>query len=196
ERVAQAAPGVTPGGWLRGRGWREGLWPEGDRPTRQALDAVVADAPVALRSQDGHSLWLNSAALAAADGDLAVPGGVVEVDDRGDPTGVLREESAWLFRRRHVFERIPDDEWRALLRPALKLAAERGVTAIHDKDGWLGALGHFQRLHREEALTLRVWQSLPHEQVDHLAELGVVSGLGDDRLRVGYLKAFMDGTLG
>src|SRR6266542_3006958 len=169
---------------------------EGTRSLEEALDAVSPDTPVALMARDGHSLWLNSAALAAADGDLAVPGGVVEVDDRGDPTGVLREESAWLFRRRYVFERIPDDEWRALLRPALKLAAERGVTAIHDKDGWLGALSHFQRLQREDALTLRVWQSLPHEQVDELCELGISSGLGDDLLRVGYLKAFMDGTLG
>jgi hypothetical protein len=196
SRVAGAVKAAPRGAWLRGAGWRSGEWSPPVEPTKESLDVVSPDTPVALMARDGHSLWLNSAALAAADGDLAAPGGVVEVDDRGDPTGVLREESAWLFRRRYVFERIPDDEWRALLRPALKRAAERGVTAIHDKDGWLGALGHFQQLHQEEALTLRVWQSLPHEQVDSLAELGVTSGLGDDLLRVGYLKAFMDGTLG
>ena len=48
----------------------------------------------------------------------------------------------------------------------------------------------------EQGLSLRVWQSLPHEWVDRLEQLGLRSGLGDDWLRVGYLKAFMDGTLG
>jgi predicted amidohydrolase YtcJ len=67
---------------------------------------------------------------------------------------------------------------------------------VHDKDGWLGALGLFGTLRREDALTLRVWQSVPHDLVDHLSALGMRSRFGDDLLRIGYLKAFMDGTLG
>ena len=79
----------------------------------------------------------------------------------------------------------------------LKVAAARGVGAIHDKDGWLGAPGDLRPARtRSEALTLRVWQSLPHDHVGRLAELGLRSRLGDDYLRLGYLKAFMDGTLG
>jgi len=70
------------------------------------------------------------------------------------------------------------------------------VTAIHDKDGWLGSLELFQRLHADGELTLRVWQSIPAERLPHLRELGVRSGFGDDLLRAGYLKVFMDGTLG
>jgi predicted amidohydrolase YtcJ len=70
------------------------------------------------------------------------------------------------------------------------------VTSVHDKDGWLGALAVWQELRREGRLTLRVWQSLPHDHIDALAEIGIRSGLGDDLLRVGYIKAFMDGTLG
>ena len=60
-------------------------------------------------ARDSHSLWLNSAALARANGDLEVPGGVVERDEHGEPTGVLREESCWTFRDRHV--EISDDEY-------------------------------------------------------------------------------------
>ena len=82
------------------------------------------------------------------------------------------------------------------MRPALRLAASRGVTSIHDKDGWLGALPRFQALRREDGLPLRVWQSLPAAKLDEIAEVGLASGLGDDYLRVGYIKAFMDGTLG
>jgi predicted amidohydrolase YtcJ len=70
------------------------------------------------------------------------------------------------------------------------------VTSVHDKDGWLGALGVWQELEQEGTLTLRVWQSLPHDHVDALAAMGLRSGLGSDLVRVGYIKAFMDGTLG
>jgi predicted amidohydrolase YtcJ len=154
---------------------------------------VTGDVPTALMARDYHSLWLNSAALAQADGQLLVPGGVVETDEHGEPTGVLREESAWHFRD-EVIE-SSEDEYLDAMRAGMKLANERGVTAVHDKDGWLGALSFWQRL-AEHGLTLRVWQSLPHEKADELADLGLRSGLGDGMLRLGYLKAFMDGTLG
>ena len=195
-RVAEAAATAEPGRWLRGTGWRDGDWSPPVEPTKEALDAVAPDMPVALMAKDGHSLWLNSAALAQGDGSLAVQGGVVEVDERGEPTGVLREESAWQFRARYVYGLTPDEEWLDAMREGIRIANSRGVTAIQDKDGWLGALGLFQRLEAEEALTLRVWQSLPHEQIDRLAELGISSRLGSDLLRIGYIKAFMDGTLG
>jgi predicted amidohydrolase YtcJ len=193
-RVAEAARGVQPGGWLRGHGWRSGEWTPSVEPTKEALDRVTGETPAALMAKDYHSLWLNSAALARADGDLQVPGGVVEVDERGEPTGVLREECAWHFRDTYI--RPSDDEMVEASRTALKLAAARGVTSVHDKDGWLGALRVWQRLRDEGPLTLRVWQSLPAGQVDVLAEVGIRSGFGDDFVRIGYLKAFMDGTLG
>ena len=195
-RVADAAASASGGGWIRGTGWRSGDWSPAVEPTKDALDSVTGDVPVALMAKDGHSLWLNSAALARADGSLAVPGGVVEEDEQGEPTGVLREESAWRFRERFVYRETPPAEWLDAMRAGLRLASSRGVTAVHDKDGWLGALALFQRLRDEDSLTVRVWQSLPHEHLDALADLGLASGFGDDLLRVGYIKAFLDGTLG
>jgi predicted amidohydrolase YtcJ len=193
-RVETAVAATEPGRWLRGRGWRSGDWSPEVEPTRQALDAVTGDTPAALTARDYHSLWLNTAGLAAANGDLAVAGGVVELDEAGEPTGVLREESAWSFRDRFLL--ASDDEYVDVMREGLKIVAARGVTAVHDKDGWLGAPRFWQRLAEEGALTLRVWQSLPHDFVGRLEELGFRSGLGDELLRIGYLKAFMDGTLG
>ncbi|MGZ4258577.1 MAG: amidohydrolase family protein, partial [Gaiellaceae bacterium] len=133
-RVRDALPG-SKGAWLRGRGWRSGDWSPAVEPTKEALDEVVSDRPVALMARDSHSLWLNSAALARANGDLQVPGGVVELDERGEPTGVLREESCWRFRDAYVD--ISDDEYVEAMRAGVRLAATRGVTAVHDKDGWL-----------------------------------------------------------
>ena len=91
---------------------------------------------------------------------------------------------------------MPEDEWVAATREGLRIAASRGVVAIHDKDGWLGAPGIFQRIADSDGLTLRVWQSIPHERLSEVEALGLHSGIGDDFLRLGYLKAFMDGTLG
>jgi predicted amidohydrolase YtcJ len=192
-RVRDALPQAS-GTWLRGRGWRSGDWSPPVEPTKHELDAIAPDRPVALMARDSHSVWLNSAALARANGDLQVPGGVVELDERGEPTGVLREESCWQFRDRYI--ETSDDEYVEAMRGGMKLAATRGVTALHDKDGWLGALRFWQRLDADEALILRVWQSLPAEKAGELADVDVRSGLGSPLLRLGYLKAFMDGTLG
>jgi predicted amidohydrolase YtcJ len=194
ERVRTALGQATPGGWLMGYGWRSGEWAEGREPSRTDLDPFTGDVPVALWSKDDHSLWLNSAGLARAAGDLAVPGGVVETDAHGEPTGLLREESAWRFRERHIH--VSQDEYVEAVRAGIALAHARGVTGVHDKDGWLGAVPIWQRLHAAGALTLRVWQSLPCELLPELEALGLRSGIGDDFFRLGYLKAFMDGALG
>jgi predicted amidohydrolase YtcJ len=192
EAVGRVADALPAQGWVRGIGWRDADWTE--PPTSAALDAIAPDTPVILTSKDYHSLWLNSAALAHAGGDLDAPGGVVERDAAGEPTGVLRENAAWRFRDRHAAPSM--DEMLTACRAGLPIAASRGVTAIHDKDGWLGSLELFQRLREAGELTLRVWQSIPAERLPHLRELGLRSGFGDELLRAGYLKVFMDGTLG
>ena len=194
ERVAAAAPQVEAGRWLRGTGWRSAEWSPSVEPTKEALDRVTGDTPTALMARDYHSLWLNSAALARANGDLEVEGGVVVRNAAGEPTGVLREECAWHFRDTHV--RPTEDELVEASRKGVRIAVSRGVTAVHDKDGWLGALGVWQRLREEGSLQLRVWQSLPADHVDNAAALQLRSGFGDDLVRIGYLKSFMDGTLG
>jgi len=192
EALSRVRARSTRGGWIRGQGWRSADWEI--QPTKEALDEVTGQTPAALWAKDLHSLWLNSAALALADGDLEVEGGVVERDGSGNPTGVLREEAAWRFRER--FPAVPEEEWIEVTRAGIKLASSRGVTAVHDKDGWVGASEIFQRVHERDGLTLRVWQSLPWKKLPELEALGLRSGFGDDYLRLGYLKVFMDGTLG
>jgi predicted amidohydrolase YtcJ len=165
-RVADAAGRVPPGRWLRGFGWTD------LEPSLEALDAVSGDVPVALLAHDWHSLWLNSAALAHARGDLARPGGEVDLE-----AGVLREEAAWSFRDR--FTLPAHEELVEATRAALPVAAARGVTAIHCKDGLIGSREVYADLADE--LPFRVWQSLPAKRLDE---------------RPDYVKAYMDGTLG
>jgi predicted amidohydrolase YtcJ len=193
-RVRAGMDALAEGRWLRGYGWRSGDWPGGREPTKEDLDAIVGERPALMISKDYHSIWLSSAALALAGGDLEVAGGVVERDANGEPTGVLREEAAWRFKERHV--KIAVDEYLDAMRAGIKLANARGTVAVHDKDGWLGAVGLWQAIEAQGGLNLRVWQSVPHERVGELKSLSLRSGLGSQFLRVGYLKAFMDGALG
>jgi len=186
--LAEAVDRIRASGWSRGYGWRDAEWPDGP-PTRRALDTISSE-PTAMWSKDYHSLWLNSAALALAGGDLEVEGGVVERDADGEPTGVMREESAWRFKDRYLT--ISAEEYVDAMRDGVKLAHARGVTCVHDKDGWLGAAGLWQAL----APQLRVWQSVPADKLPELRGLSLRSGIGSPLLRIGYLKVFMDGTLG
>jgi hypothetical protein len=188
--VRAATSQAGSGGFVRGLGWPAA----GFAPTREALDAVSGDVAVALVSRDWHSLWLNSAALARAGGKLDRPGGIVERDARGEPTGVLRETSAWAFYDTYA---LPGrDQIVAAVRDALPALAAEGVVAVHDKDGAIGALDVFRALRDAGELTVRVWQSLPAEQMDELAAAPERAAAPGARLRAGYVKAFMDGTLG
>jgi predicted amidohydrolase YtcJ len=128
--------------------------------------------PTALLAHDWHSLWVNSAGLSRARGDLERPGGEVDLE-----AGVLREEAAWSFRDR--FTVASHEEMVEATRAALPVAAARGVTAIHCKDGLIGSREVYAELRDE--LPFRVWQSLPAKRLDE----------GPD-----YVKAYMDGTLG
>jgi hypothetical protein len=194
ERVAERAATCVPGRWLRGLGWRAGDWSPHTEPTRHDLDRVAPGVPIVLMSRDYHSLWVSSAALEVAEGDLTIDGGVVEVDEHGEPTGVLREEAAWYFKDR--FAAPTHEEMVDACRAAMPLVAQRGVTAVHDKDGWVGALPVFGELKAAGDLGMRVWQSIPADRLSELAALGIPHGMGDDMLRAGYVKTFLDGTLG
>jgi predicted amidohydrolase YtcJ len=153
-------------GWLRGRGWREEDWPEGERPTLAALDEVTGEVPTALRAHDGHTLWVNSAALAAAG------------EEAGDDPGILREDAAWEFF--DTYAAASAQETLDAVRAGIPVAHAAGVTGVHDKDGARGAPEAFAALRDAGELALRVWQSVPDA----------------DPARGSYVKVFMDGTLG
>ena len=135
------------GTWIRGTGWRDAAWPEA--PTAAALDTVTGDTPAALWSKDYHSLWLNSAGLARAEGDLELPGGVVERDARAHPRAScarsLPGASATASSTSPRTSSSPPSG------RASRFANSRGVAAVHDKDGWLGAASIFGRIHETRA---------------------------------------------
>ena len=125
----------NPNGPVRGFGWRMDMFgPEG--PHRRDLDAILSDRPAVLFSIDGHSLWVNSAALALAgitrESPDPKPGfSFYARDAAGEPTGFVLEVAA-LLPVVHAVEPITVDLFRRLLAEWAPKAAAAGITAVFD----------------------------------------------------------------
>jgi predicted amidohydrolase YtcJ len=193
ERLANGGQGGDRR-WLRGRGWDRNRWRR--LPTARELDTATGDRPAALSSHDGHSLWLNSAAMTAVDltrATEAPPGGVIERDVDGQPTGVLFENAQDLVRKR-----IPEptvEDLAGAIRSALPRAAQAGLTGIHNIEDER-SLAAFKAIEAAGDLSLRVYHGVRRGQLRAARDLGLATGAGSDKLRIGPVKLFSDGALG
>jgi predicted amidohydrolase YtcJ len=194
RRVRDAVRGTAPGAWVIAQGTF------GARlPTRTELDHAAPDNPVLVR-ESMHLLAANSAALAAGGIDRAYVTPLesrVMRDDHGEPTGVVREGFD-LF----PFP-VPTIEWleRELPGVTRELFVEHGVTTIYELPASTDGMRAWQRLHRAGTmpcrLTLNPIVAPGHQPVIHSLDeylgLGLLTGFGDDWLRIGAVKLFVDG---
>jgi len=188
--------------WLLGGNWDHERTFAGRVPTAALLDKYVKDRPVFLRRYDGHMGVANTAALRAAGitrQTQDVAGGVIERDEQGEPTGVLRDNAMALVER--VIPEPTDEEIVEAVQAALKHAASVGVTGVDDMDGSSPEtrrrlLRVLQSLEREGRLTCRIHLRWPLARYRELAELGVAGWFGSAWLRIGGVKGFVDGSLG
>jgi predicted amidohydrolase YtcJ len=190
--TAGNAPDVSTD-WCIGRGWRDELIAR-QQARPDTLHDAAGERPCVLIAQDGHSIWITEHALLELGiswSDLELPGGVVERTPDGSPTGIVREASAAFIRERIPFPAPTTSQLARIVRDAARL----GVTCIHDLDGAAG-LRTWRALDRERGLQVRVVQHLLATDLPHAAALGVDGGFGSDRLRIGGIKVFLDGTLG
>ncbi len=202
SRVRDAAGQRAPGEWIMGQGWNETDWAERRMPTREVLDCAAPDHPVLLWRCDLHLAAANSAALAEAGIGADTPDppeGRIERDEQGEPTGILRELAINIVRR--AVAPPGADQVRDAFTAAAGALHRRGVTGIHDvrlmadRDGGR-AFRAFQRLDQEARLDLRAWVTLPGQRLDEIIGLGLRTGFGNDRLRIGHVKYFSDGGMG
>jgi predicted amidohydrolase YtcJ len=189
--------------WIVCQGWNESWWGERAFFTAQELDRVTqpGQPAIAYRS-DMHIAVANSAALryAGITPDTPnPPGGIIDRDPSGRPTGILRELATGL-----VKSQIPAPTQEVVLEMvhgALTELHRLGITAIHDqriKDANEGAtmLAIYTRLNQARQLSLRINCNIAAHQLPALVALGLRSGFGDDYLRLGHVKVFADGSLG
>jgi predicted amidohydrolase YtcJ len=209
DRIASAhvdrVEGGDGDGWLLGHGWSFAAISES--PRAEWLDAVAPGRPIALWSHDHHSRWLSARAIQqtglAAQPDP--PGGRIERDEEGRPTGVLYETAAGLPDAAIGTPTLGEVDW-AIGAYARELAS-LGVTSIHDpgplapEPALSSGPAHYRALAEGGHLPLRVVASVREEQLDRAIEVGFHSGrrFGDPergRYRDGWLKLFSDGALG
>ncbi len=200
KTLSEAEPGTD---WLLGHGWSTGTWPNRNLPTRQELDGITGDRPTLLWSADLHSAVGNTAALSLSgllNGErLEIEGGVIERDLDGSPTGWVKELAANAVR-----QAVPEPSRRQLADLLLEGAQELhsyGITGVCDQrikdqeDGRL-MLSTLQELEAEGAWKLRTSVNVAAHHLDLVLALGLTTGFGSERVRLGHLKLFADGTLG
>lgn len=197
QRIAARVKTAAPGEWVKGEGWDHTLWAEQKTPTRQDMDAVTGDHPGIFTRVDGHIAVANTAALKAAGitGQTQPPqGGQIDHDDKGEPTGILRETAMGLVQAK-VPAPTPAQRQRAA-ELALEDAARSGITSAQDFSDWQDFLV-YEHLEKEGKLTLRIAEWLPFDlPVEKLKEMRAHHPGSDPMLHTSMLKGFMDGSLG
>jgi predicted amidohydrolase YtcJ len=192
--VAQVSAGDS--GWVRGRGWSQDNWPDRVFPTAADLDAVISDRPVYLAHKSGHAAWVNSVALRLCRINATTadpPGGQIQRDAGGSPTGILFEDAIGLITD-HIPRPTPEGLV-AAMRQAQHHCWEVGLTGLHDFDG-RDCFVALQIMHERRELGLRVIKNVPVYRLEHALGVGLRSGFGDEWLRIGGVKIFADGALG
>lgn len=189
--------------WLLGGNWDHDRTFKGVLPTAALIDRSVANRPVFLRRYDGHMAIANTRALRLAGITAETPdppGGVIyRQPGSREPSGMLRDNAMNLVER--LIPPPGEAEIVEATRAALDAAKRVGVTSAQDMDGSGGGTRRilfrtYQQLARAGQLTLRVDLRWPLGEVDELVRLGAESGLGDDWVRIGGVKGFVDGSLG
>ena len=195
-RVRAAATRLPDGAWLQGRGYAETELAERRPPTRQELDAATGSRPAFVDHRGGHARVANSAALDAASlgPDTAdPPGGTLGRADDGTPTGLLTEAAMRLVADVQPPPSIDQREM-GILR-AQRVLISFGVTSLGAavNRGFADDLRAYARLQSTGRLHIRINEFLSLELLDAATRLGLSTGVGSDRLRIGPVKVFVDG---
>jgi predicted amidohydrolase YtcJ len=194
-RIREFGERLPAGSWITGGNWDHTLW-GGELPQRGWIDPVTSDMPVWIQRLDGHMGLANSVALRAANITRDTPepdGGTIVRDAAGEPTGILKDNAMELMARA-----VPDPGpalYDRALDAAMRYVAEQGVTSVHHMGTWAD-LAVFERAHAAGRLRTRIAVAVPLATWEKLRDTVRAQGRGDEWLRIGGLKGFVDGSLG
>jgi predicted amidohydrolase YtcJ len=198
--MAAAAAKLPPGPWVEGRGWDQTRWPGRQFPDARALDAAVADRPAVAQRVDGHAIWVNSAALKAANVDASTKdpeGGRILRRADGSPSGVLVDNAMALVNR--AAPKATDADRERWLKEGAAACARAGLTEVQDASGYDEAsVAALERLASRGELPIRVYATVSPapDSLPRSLSRGRRVGGGDDFLTIRAIKSYADGALG
>lgn len=184
--------------WIGGGDWNNDAW-GGEMPQKEWIDSVTGDHPLAITRYDGHVLLANTKALMLARISRSTPdpfGGTIIRSSSGEPTGVLKDEAMELVNK--IIPSHSEKQLSTYLEDASNHAISNGVTQVHD----VGMYGGFTELktyrdaHKKNQLKVRVYSFVPLQKWKQMADYVRENGKGDDFLKWGGVKGFVDGSLG
>jgi len=204
-KIAQFARSRKKGAWILNGNWDHERWSPVSLPTHALIDDVTSDNPVFISRSDGHMSLANSLAMNLAGVDehtKDVPGGVIVRDNAGRPTGVFKDAAKGLIER--VIPPPSEDEIVEAVKAAQDYAAQNGVTSVQDMGIYRGSSSEarknlmraYQTLYASGQLKVRISFHMPLKEWQKLEEVGIKAGFGNDKLHIGGLKGFADGSLG
>lgn len=203
ERIRQAPRSSYQGDWLLGRGWDQNDWADaaGEFPDRRMLDALFPGTPTCLMRVDGHAAWVSSEALRRAGIGKDTPdppGGRIERDSGGEPTGILVDNAIALVEA--ALPSLRDEQLQAQLQAALARCAHLGLTGVHDAGVDLRTFELLRKMDERRELPLRVYAMADGQGADGKgAEVGAFLARGTFEGRLLTLRAvklLADGALG
>ena len=192
------------GSWILGGAWWHEAFEDGP-PTLDELDQVTGDRPALLPDNNGHTAWVNSAALRLAGLDARTPdpaGGRIDRDEDGSPSGLLQEHAVWLVQE-HVPATTHEENLEALLTGQAYLHSV-GITSWQDASvavpEWGESFEAYREMDADGRLTGRAVGALwwfpdrpMDEQVERLLHLRT-TGMGE-RFRPIAIKIMQDGSI-
>jgi len=193
------------GDWLMGFGWDQSKWFDNKWPTKEILDQVFPDFPVAFSRADGHSAWFNSKALEIAgylnktENEKPTPvGGVIIRDSAGLPTGVFTE-----LAKLEVEMLIPHytkEQNREFLKEAIRYFNSCGFSHVRDMSGFIDQWNLLRELDLSGELTLYIDENFTCENLKDferaLQEAITARQTETPHLKARGIKFYFDGSLG
>lgn len=196
-RIAAFAASLPKGRWITGGNWDHENWTPARLPTRQLVDGVTGDHPLFISRLDGHMALANTIVLKLARITRDTPdppGGAIVRDSSGEPTGVLKDAAQDMIDA--VMPAPGEDQLTEDVRAAMRYANERGVTSVQDMSAAPEVLSVYQKLLYSGHLTVRISGHQPLAGWKRLADVGIRADFGGEKLHIGGLKGFADGSLG
>ena len=185
------------GEWIKSGNWDHEAWEIKELPTKEMVDDFSKETPMFIDRFDGHMALANSKALnlAGITKDTKSPDGgeIVKDPKTGEPTGVLKDAAMSLIY--NIIPQISPEQKIKHVQRALQEARENGITSVQDIT-FQPDLIAYQALEKEDKLTCRFYTRLPINSYENLVNAGIQVGFGSNKIKLGSLKAYADGSLG